>query len=113
MANPEGVDEVNPFGAKAREPYQIFDGESQLSESIASSPYRGRPWRGWMLLCFFLRAEESKKNKTLSGIIRLEDFHALFQEVVLVIFDEGGAYTQTFLFGTAGDEADGRHAVVH
>ena len=21
----------------------------------------GRPWRGWMLLCFFLRAEESKK----------------------------------------------------
>ena len=65
MANPEGVDEVNPFGAKAREPYQIFDVESQLSESIASSPYRGRPWRGWMLLCFFLRAEESKKN--LSG----------------------------------------------
>jgi hypothetical protein len=40
MANPEGVDEVNPFGAKAREPYQNFDGESQLSESIASSPYR-------------------------------------------------------------------------
>jgi hypothetical protein len=52
---------ANPEGAKAREPYQDFDGESQLSESIASSPYRGRPWRGWMLLCFFLRAEESKK----------------------------------------------------
>jgi len=28
---------------------------------VASSPYRGRPWWGWMLLCFFLRAEESKK----------------------------------------------------
>ena len=29
--------------------------------AVASSPYRGRPWRGWMLLCFFLRAEESKE----------------------------------------------------
>ena len=29
--------------------------------AVASSPYRGRPWRGWMLLCFFLRAEESKR----------------------------------------------------
>ena len=29
--------------------------------AVASSPYRGRPWRGWMLLCYFLRAEESKK----------------------------------------------------
>jgi len=46
-------------------------------------------------------------------IIRLEDFHALFQEGVLVIFDEGGTYAQTFLFGATGDEADGRHAVVH
>ena len=30
--------------------------------AVASSPYRGRPWRGWMLLCFFLRAEEMKEN---------------------------------------------------
>ena len=45
--------------------------------AVASSPYRGRPWRGWMLLCFFLRAEESKKfckvepcKKGLGGIPR-------------------------------------------
>jgi len=56
------VDKVNPKGAKAREPYQNLDGESQLSESIASSPYRGRPWRGWMSLCFFLCARESKES---------------------------------------------------
>ena len=36
--------------------------------AVASSPYRGRPWRGWMLLCFFLRAEEGdipQQGKTL------------------------------------------------
>ena len=33
--------------------------------AVASSPYRGRPWRGWMLLCFFLRAEERKKISSL------------------------------------------------
>jgi len=33
--------------------------------AVASSPYRGRPWRGWMLLCFFLRAEESKNMARL------------------------------------------------
>ena len=29
---------------------------------VASSPYRGRPWRRWMFLCFFLCAKESKRN---------------------------------------------------
>ena len=29
--------------------------------AVASFPYRGRPWMGWMFLCFFLCAKESKK----------------------------------------------------
>jgi len=41
MANPE-----RKRRAKAREPYQNFDGESLLSESIASSPYRGEALEG-------------------------------------------------------------------
>jgi len=47
--------------------------------AVASSPYRGRPWRGWMLLCFFLRAEESKKFSLLmkKGWGMMEDGKAL------------------------------------
>ena len=33
--------------------------------AVASPPYREGPWGGWMLLCFFLRAEEMKKEKIL------------------------------------------------
>ena len=64
MANPEGVDEVNPFGAKAREPYQNFDGESQLSESIASRNQLHPPHIGGGLGgggCFFASFFAPKK----------------------------------------------------
>ena len=30
-----------------------------------------------------------------------------------MILDEGGTYAETFLMGAGGDEADGRHTVVH
>ena len=46
-------------------------------------------------------------------IIRLEYGHTLLEQVVLVVVDERGAHTQTLLVGTGGDEADGRHTVVH
>ena len=36
---------ANPRGAKAREPYKNFDGESQLSESITSF-HIGKAWLG-------------------------------------------------------------------
>ena len=43
-----------------------FDGPSLPKyKSDRRTPYRGRPWRGWMLLCFFLRAEESKNMARL------------------------------------------------
>ena len=38
--------------------------------AVASSPYRGRPWRGWMLLCFFLRAEEKRGLGVSPGRVR-------------------------------------------
>ena len=37
--------------------------ERATGGAVASSPYRGRPWRGWMFLCFFLCAKESKEYR--------------------------------------------------
>ena len=51
----------SPEGRKLCDSYQNFD-FGQGPKSIASSPYRGRPWRGWMFLSFFLCAKESKRN---------------------------------------------------
>jgi hypothetical protein len=43
----------------------------------------------------------------LSGIVCFENFHAFFQEIVLMILDERSTHAQAFLFRTAGDQADG------
>ena len=40
-------------------------------------------------------------------IILLEQCHALFQLVVLMVFDERCAYAQAFLMGARGDKTDG------
>ena len=49
----------------------------------------------------------------LAGIVLGEDLHAGVEEGVLVVLDEGGADAEAFLFGAAGDEADGGDTVVH
>ena len=42
--------------------------------AVASSPYRERPWRRWMFLCFFLCAKESKKMTRLClALVLMED----------------------------------------
>ena len=48
-----------------------------------------------------------KEEGWLPRIVCFEDLHAVFEEGVLVILDEGGADAEAFLFGAAGDEADG------
>ena len=45
-------------------------------------------------------------ESSLAGIIGLEDLHALLEEGVLVVLDEGSADAESFLFGAAGDQAD-------
>ena len=53
------------------------------------------------------------ENLRLSRIIRLENLHALFQKIVLVILDEGCADTQTLLLAATSDQTDGRYTIVH
>ncbi len=60
MANPEWVDEVNRFWAKAGEPYQNPDAGRLPPESVASFP-RGKALVGGMLsLVRFFRAERNE-----------------------------------------------------
>jgi hypothetical protein len=67
------VDEVNPFRAKAGEPYKKSLMEGGLCpESIASSPYRGRPWRGWMSLLVLFSAPEKRTKMGFGGIPQRE-----------------------------------------
>ena len=75
MANPKiWVGAASPILGQRLESHTKTLMEGGLCpESITSFPYRGKatgrrrnvgngPWLGWMLLCFFLRAEESKYN---------------------------------------------------
>jgi hypothetical protein len=41
-------------------------------ESIASSPYRGRPWRGWMLLLVLFFAPKKRTKMGSGGIPQRE-----------------------------------------
>jgi hypothetical protein len=50
---------ARPRGAKAREPYKNFDGESQLSESITSF-HIGKAWLGG---CFFGSFSSRRRNE--------------------------------------------------
>ena len=52
----------HPHDSPRRGASSVSHTKTLISKSIASSPYRGRPWRGWMFLCFFLCAKESKRN---------------------------------------------------
>ena len=51
--------------------------------------------------------QDPRGDTSLAGIISLEDLHALLEEGILVVLDEGGADAESFLFGAAGDQADG------
>ena len=58
---------IVPYAPAERNHPDSLMGRGYLNEratggAVASSPYRGRPWRGWMFLCFFLCAKESKRN---------------------------------------------------
>jgi hypothetical protein len=52
-------------------------------------------------------SQKPRGESSLAGIIGLEDLHALLEEGVLVVLDEGSADAESFLFGAAGDQADG------
>ena len=60
---------------------------------------------GWMGLR--RGSQKPRGESSLAGIIGLEDLHALLEEGILVVLDEGGADAESFLFGAAGDQADG------
>ena len=60
---------------------------------------------GWMGLR--RGSQKPRGESSLAGIIGLEDLHALLEEGVLVVLDEGSADAEAFLFGAAGDQADG------
>ena len=47
MANPEWVDEVNLFRAKAGEPYQHFDGGGFHRNQLSPLPKIGEGFREW------------------------------------------------------------------
>ena len=47
MANPEWVDEVNLFRAKAGEPYQNFDGGGFHRNQLSPLPKIGEGFREW------------------------------------------------------------------
>ena len=52
-------------------------------------------------------SQKPRGESSLAGIIGLENLHALLEEGVLVVLDEGSADAESFLFGAAGDQADG------
>ena len=52
-------------------------------------------------------SQKPRGESSLAGIIGLENLHALLEEGVLVVLDEGSADAEAFLFGAAGDQADG------
>ena len=60
---------------------------------------------GWMGLR--RGRQDPRGESSLAGIIGLEDLHALLEEGILVVLDEGSADAESFLFGAAGDQADG------
>ena len=50
---------------------------------------------------------------SLYRIVLCENLHALFELGILMVLDKRGADAETLLMTACGDEADGRHTIVH